>query len=92
MEVQLTPGQRALIRDAIASGRLRSEEDAVQEAILLWEQRERRHVDIQARVGAAAASLARGEDRIIKAYKEVTQLAEDIKRRGLERFSGSKTL
>ena len=90
MEVHLTPSQEAFIREAVAAGRLLREEDAVREAMLLWEERERRRVEILAHVDAAAASLARGESRIIKAYKDATQLAEDIKRRGLERFSGSK--
>ena len=90
MEVHLTPGQAALIREAVASGRLLREEDAAQEAMLLWEERERRRMQMNARVDSAAALLARGEDRIIKACKDVTQLAEEIRRRGSERFSGSK--
>ncbi len=42
MEVQLTPNQEAFIRQAIQTGRLHRKEDAVQEAISLWEERERR--------------------------------------------------
>ena len=34
MEVQLTPDQRAFVRQAIESGRLHGEEDAIQEASL----------------------------------------------------------
>jgi Arc/MetJ-type ribon-helix-helix transcriptional regulator len=41
MEVQLTPDQKAFVRQAIDSGRLRGEEDAVKEALSLWEERER---------------------------------------------------
>ncbi len=39
MEVQLTPDQKAFVRQAIQSGRLRREEDAVDEALVLWEER-----------------------------------------------------
>ncbi len=91
MEVQLTPGQEALIREAVTSGRLRSEEDAVQEAMLLWEERERRHLKMHGRVDSAAATLARGEALVVKAFEDATQLAEEITRRGKKRFSGSKT-
>jgi Arc/MetJ-type ribon-helix-helix transcriptional regulator len=41
MDVQLTPDQKAFARRAIESGRLHSEQDAVQEALALWEERER---------------------------------------------------
>ena len=36
MGVQLTPGQKAFVRQAIESGRLQREEDAVKEALSLW--------------------------------------------------------
>jgi hypothetical protein len=35
MEVQLTPDQKAFVRQAIQSGRLHREEDAVKEALCL---------------------------------------------------------
>jgi putative addiction module CopG family antidote len=65
MKVQLTPDQQAFLHDAIASGRLRSAEDAVREALGLWEQRERARAQILAAVDAAEASLSRGEGRVI---------------------------
>ena len=41
MEVHLTHDQEAFIRQAIQTGRLLREEDAVREAMSLWEERER---------------------------------------------------
>jgi len=41
MDVQLTSGQKAFARRAIESGRLLSEDDAVREALALWEDRGR---------------------------------------------------
>jgi Arc/MetJ-type ribon-helix-helix transcriptional regulator len=41
MDVQLTPDQKAFARRAVESGRLHNEEDAVQEALALWDERER---------------------------------------------------
>jgi putative addiction module CopG family antidote len=87
MEVHLTPDQEAFIRQAIETGRLHRREEAVQEAISLWEERERRRLEILAAVDRAEASLARGEGRSITAREEVTQLAADIKRRGIARLA-----
>jgi putative addiction module CopG family antidote len=59
MNVELTPDQRAFVRRAIESGRFAREEEAVQEALALWEERERRRLEILAAVDEAEASLAR---------------------------------
>jgi Arc/MetJ-type ribon-helix-helix transcriptional regulator len=63
MEVHLTPDQKAFVRQAIESGRLHREEDAVQEALSLWEERERSRAEILTAVDVAEASIARGEGR-----------------------------
>jgi Arc/MetJ-type ribon-helix-helix transcriptional regulator len=55
MEVHLTPDQAAFIRQAIETGRLHREEDAVQEAMSLWEERERRRLEILVAVDQAEA-------------------------------------
>jgi Arc/MetJ-type ribon-helix-helix transcriptional regulator len=57
MEAQLTPEQQAFIRHAIDTGRLRREEDALQEALTMWEARERARAEILAAVDEAEASL-----------------------------------
>jgi Arc/MetJ-type ribon-helix-helix transcriptional regulator len=87
MELVLTPDQEALIRQGIEAGRFRGQEDAVQQAMLLWEERERRRLEILAAVDQAEASLLRGEGRRVTTHEEVAQLAEDIKRRGMARLS-----
>ncbi|MBV9770570.1 MAG: hypothetical protein JOZ32_13430 [Bryobacterales bacterium] len=90
MEVQLTPDQKAFVQQAIESGRLLHEEDAVKEALSLWEERERRRLEILVSVDQAEASLTRGEGRTITTPEELKQLAEDIKRRGIGRFAAEK--
>ncbi len=85
MEVQLTPDQKAFVRQAIESGRLRAEEDAVQEALALWEDRERTRAEILAAVDNAEASLARGEGRIVT-QQSMLDLAEEVKQRGRARL------
>jgi Arc/MetJ-type ribon-helix-helix transcriptional regulator len=89
MEVQLTHDQKAFVRQAIESGRLRREEDAVKEALALWEERERTRAEILAAVDEAEASIARGEGRIITG-ESVRELAEEVKRRGRARFSAEQ--
>jgi Arc/MetJ-type ribon-helix-helix transcriptional regulator len=90
MEVHLTPAQEAFIRQAIESGRLHREEEAVQEARSLWEERERRRLEILVAVDQAEASLARGEGRRITMREEMTQLASDVKRRGMARLAAEQ--
>ena len=80
MNVELTADQRAFVRRAIESGRFTREEDAVEEALALWEERERRRLEILAMVDEADASLARGEGREIS-EESMKALAEDVKQR-----------
>jgi Arc/MetJ-type ribon-helix-helix transcriptional regulator len=89
MEVQLTPDQQAFIRQAIASGRLSREEDAVQEAFAFWEERERTRAEILAAIDQAEASLARGEGRII-AEQSMRDLAGEVKQRGRARLAAER--
>lgn len=90
MEVQLTPDQKAFVRQAIESGRLQREEDAVMEALALWEERERTRAEILAGVDEAEASLARGEGRIVT-QESMRELAEEVKRRGRARLAAART-
>ena len=89
MNVQLTPDQQAFVRQAIESGRLRREEDAVKEALSLWEERERARAEILAAVDEAEASLARGEGHIIT-HESMRELAEEVKQRGRARLAAEQ--
>ncbi len=80
MNVELTADQRAFVPRAIESGRFTREEEAVEEALALWEERERRRLEILAMVDEADASLARGEGREIS-EESMKALAEDVKQR-----------
>jgi len=82
MEVRLTPDQEAFVRQAIASGRLHRPEDAVEEALRLWEERERTRAEILAAVDIAEASLARGQGRVIVTKQDARKLATEVNRRG----------
>ena len=86
MNVDLTQDQRAFIRRAIESGRFHSEDEAVQEALSLWEGRERGRAEILAALDEADTSLARGEGRPIT-EESMKALAEEVKRRGRRRLA-----
>ena len=86
MEVKFTPDQMAFIRHAIESGRLHREEEAVKEALALWEERERRRAGILAAVGEAESSIARGVARTIT-QQSMCELAAEVKQRGRDRLA-----
>jgi Arc/MetJ-type ribon-helix-helix transcriptional regulator len=87
MELHLTPDQQAMIREGIESGRLQRAEDAFEQAMSLWEERERRRAEIMLAVNASEASLASGKGRIISSREQATELAEAIRRRGADRLA-----
>jgi len=86
MEVQLTQDQMAFVRQAIVSGRLQAEEDAIHEALALWEERERTRIEILAAVDQAEASLARGEGRPLT-DQSMRELAGEVQSRGRARLA-----
>ena len=88
MKIELTPDQQAFVRDAVASGRLRSEDDAIREALALWERRERARAEILANLAAAEAALARGEGRAIT-EASMRELAAEVKQRGRTRLAAT---
>ena len=90
MDVQFTADQRAFVSEAIRQGRLRSEQDAVQEALALWEERERRRVAFLATLDDARASLARGEGRVIT-QESMRELASEVRERGRARLIAELT-
>ena len=90
MEVHFTSAQKAFVRQAIKSGRLSHEEEAVQEALFLWEQRERRRAEILTAVDVAEASVARGEGRAIT-QESMRQLGNEVKQRGRNRLATERS-
>jgi putative addiction module CopG family antidote len=86
MEVTLTADQQAFVEQAIQNGRLHNEEEAVREALALWEERERKRFEFLASLQAAEASIERGEGWEITP-ESMKALAEDTKKRGRERLA-----
>lgn len=90
MEVHPTPDQQAFIQQAIESGRFNRPEAAVEEALSLWEEHERRRAEILTDVEEARISLARGGGQTIVSEADSRRLAEEIKQRGLARLNQTR--
>ncbi|MGH9253559.1 MAG: hypothetical protein ACRD3C_03205 [Vicinamibacterales bacterium] len=90
MNVDLTPDQRAFVQKAVESGRFKREEEAVEEALALWERRERRRLEVIAMIEEAEASLARGEGIEIT-EESMKALAEETKQRLRRRIAAERS-
>jgi Arc/MetJ-type ribon-helix-helix transcriptional regulator len=90
MEVHPTPGQEAFIRQAIESGRIDRPEDAVEQALSLWEENERRRTDILGAVNEARESFAQGKGRLITSEKQIDELVEATRHRGMARLAAEQ--
>jgi len=86
MDVNLTDDQKAFVRQAIADGRFVREEDAIREALALWEERERTRAELLAAIRAADVSLAQGGGRVIT-EASMGELARNVKERGRTRLN-----
>jgi Arc/MetJ-type ribon-helix-helix transcriptional regulator len=89
MDPKMTPDQRAFARAAVQNGRFQREEDAISEALALWERRERARVELLADLDAAEASIAAGKGRPIT-EQSMQDLAADVKQRGRARLAAAK--
>lgn len=85
MEFRPTPDQEAFIRQAIKAGRIEQPEDAMMQALALWEDRERKRIEILYRVDEAENALSRGEGIAITP-DALEALAHDVKLRGRARL------
>ena len=89
MNVNLTPDQEAFVRQAIESGRLHDEQEALQEALALWEERERRRQELLASVESARDAHARGEGRLLS-DNSIRELTDQVKARGRARLAAEQ--
>jgi putative addiction module CopG family antidote len=90
MEVQLTSDQEAFIRQGIKTGRYAREEEALKEAMLLWEERERSRAGLMAALEVGELSLANGGGRIITEVS-MRELATEVKERGRSRLAAERS-
>jgi putative addiction module CopG family antidote len=88
MHVQLTPAQSSFVELGIQEGRFRDAEEAVEQALALWEKRERARVELLASLDRAEQSLNAGEGDTYTA-ESIHGLIESLKARGTSEASGT---
>jgi Arc/MetJ-type ribon-helix-helix transcriptional regulator len=91
MQITVTPEQEALIQHAIENGRLDRPEDALAEALLLWEERELLRSGLIASLEEANASIGRGEGRVVT-QESMQALADEAKQRLRARMATERPL
>jgi putative addiction module CopG family antidote len=81
MEIHLSPDQEAFIRQAIASGRYQTADDAIHDALARWEQNERARIELTASLDEAEADLEAGRYTDYTA-ETLPKLVDELKREG----------
>lgn len=87
MSSELASDLKDYVRQAVASGAYRSEEELLSEALRLHRERHRRLEALQADIDIGAAQLNRGESIEIPDEAAHRALFEDIRTRGLQRLA-----
>jgi len=87
MEIELSPEQKSFVHLAIEEGRIQHPEDAVRDALALWEDRERARVELLHAIDAGIRELDAGEGTTYSA-ETIHGLGESVKRRGRAKLAG----
>ena len=86
MEIELTPEQNSLVNLGMEEGRFQRREDAIRDAMALWERRERARLELLAEL-EAGESCPEEEDIALDSDEAVAAFFEDIKQRGRARLA-----
>jgi putative addiction module CopG family antidote len=81
MQIELTPAQNSFIELGIQEGRFRDREEAVRQALALWEQRERARVELLSSLDSAERALDAGEGEEYSP-EDLSALVNSVKARG----------
>jgi putative addiction module CopG family antidote len=86
MQVELTPAQASFIDLGIQEGRFRNSEEAIREALALWEKRERARIELLASLDSAEQALDAGEGEEYT-LETLSSLVQSVKERGAAHLS-----
>ena len=86
MQIELTPEQNSFIAMGIREGRFQNTEEAVRQAMALWEKRERARIELLASLEEAEASIDAGEGTEYT-FETLPQLAEAVIARNKSRLT-----
>jgi putative addiction module CopG family antidote len=86
MQVELTPAQSSFVDLGIQEGRFRDSEEAVKQALALWEKRERARFELLASLDLAEQSLDAGEGETYTG-ETLHELVESVETRGMAKLA-----
>jgi putative addiction module CopG family antidote len=86
MQVNLTPAQASFIDLGIQEGRFRNSEEAIREALALWEKRERARIELLTSLDSAERALDAGEGEEYTT-ETLSSLVQSVQKRGAARLS-----
>jgi putative addiction module CopG family antidote len=88
MEIELTPEQASFVQLGVEQGRFRHAEDAVKDALALWERRERARIELLTAIDDGDASFAEGAIEF-ENDEELAAYFEGIKSQGAAKLANA---
>lgn len=89
MDIKFTPEQNSFVHLGIEQGRFCKAEDAVQDALALWEKRERTRFELLAEIEAGENS-PREEDAVLDSEEDIAQFFQGVEQRGRAKLASTK--
>jgi putative addiction module CopG family antidote len=89
MQIQLSPEQSSFVELAIQEGRFREPEEAMQQALALWVERERVRLELLAEIDAGDNS-PRGDDTVLDSEDDIAAFFAGVEQRGLAELASAK--
>ncbi len=87
MQIELTPAQNSFVELGIQDGRFRDREEAVRQALALWEARERARVELLTSLDLAEQALDGGQGEEYTA-ENLSSLVASVRARGRSSLAG----
>ncbi len=88
MQIELTPAQNSFVELGIQEGRFQSRDEAVRQALALWEKRERERLELMGSLDSAERALDAGEGEEFSP-ETLGGLVESVRKRGSANLNGA---
>ncbi len=88
MQIELTPAQNSFVELGIQEGRFQSRDEAVRQALALWEKRERARLELLSSLDASERALDAGEGEGYSS-EDLVALVESVRKRGNANLNGN---
>jgi putative addiction module CopG family antidote len=90
MSIQISPDLQQFVHQVIAAGNYKNENEVVDRAIRLLQQRQQRIDELRREVQPALDQLDRGEGVELANEHEIRQFFDDVKERGKQRIKSEQ--